>query len=142
MNELDNALNSANSAANQASSSQTSPNQVNPEPQTVRKTKTPALNPDNLPLNVRECLMRGQQAGAVQILIDDYGFDKQSAENLIEDYRERLRERKLALEIRIMQEQNEKMQKENRQFILLWVLRIALISLFLSLIYVMSMTYR
>ncbi|MGY0398777.1 MAG: hypothetical protein ACWIPH_02320 [Ostreibacterium sp.] len=68
--------------------------------------KKQSVTAENLPLSVRESLMRGQQDMAVSVLEEKYGMSEGQANRLIEDYRVVLRERKIALDIQIMNEQN------------------------------------
>ncbi len=64
------------------------------------------ITKDNLPLTVREHLMRGQQELAINDLVQTYGLDKTAAEQLIDDYRAALRERKIELDIIMMNDEN------------------------------------
>lgn len=89
------------------------------------------LTADNLPLTVREYLMRGQQAQAIEQLTADYELSKAEAEALIETYREQLRERKLALEVQVMQAENAREEDERKHTILVWGVRIAVFVLIL-----------
>ncbi len=103
------------------------------------KTPTPTfpIDADHLPLNVREHLMRGQHAAAVKCLVDKHELDKAKAEQLIENYRQNLRERKIELDIKIMQEQQRQEGQEESQLLWRWGLRAALVLLFLTLVYLM-----
>lgn len=89
------------------------------------------LTADNLPLTVREYLMRGQQEQAIEQLTADYELSKAEAEALIETYREQLRERKLALEVQVMQAENAREEDERKHTILVWGVRIAVFVLIL-----------
>lgn len=82
-----------------------------------------SIDADNLPLAVREHLMRGQPDKAIAMLESDYGKSKAAAEELIESYKENLRERKVALDIQIMNEQNAKAAHEQRQVVIRWTVR-------------------
>lgn len=90
---------------------------------------------DNLPLDVREHLMRGQHDTAVQLLVDEHDHDEDSAKQAIEDYRQGLRERKIALDIQIMNEQQEKEARDMQQIWITWGVRIALVVASLVLLY-------
>ncbi len=100
--------------------------------------KHPPIDAEHLPLAVREYLMRGQQQMAVTTLVEAHAFSAEEAKQLIEDYRQNLRERKLALDIQVM---NDEFAKENRAQQLLWWRwggYIALLVLCLILIYLMT----
>lgn len=93
------------------------------------------LHTDNLPLTVREHLMRGQHDAAVALLVAEYGQSDDSAKKLIEDYRQALRERKIALDIKIMNEQQDKDTRELQQFWIRWGVRLSLLALSLVFLY-------
>ncbi len=75
---------------------------------------------DNLPLSVREHLMRGQTESAISVLENEYQHSKEAAEQLIADYKQSLRERKIALEIQVMNEKAEKEEEQQKQNIIRW----------------------
>lgn len=79
--------------------------------------------------------MRGQHDNAVQQLIDDYAFTAAEAVQLIEDYRQNLRDRKVALDIQIMHAQNAKETREQHYLYWRWGMRIALLVIILMLLY-------
>lgn len=95
------------------------------------------INADNLPLDVREHLMRGRQDDAIALLESQYSKTKSEAEALIEAYRENLRERKVALDIQIMNEQNAREADEQRQLIIRWAVRGAFVVVLLALLMLM-----
>ncbi len=97
-----------------------------------------AISAENLPLSVREHLMRGNQNEAVAVLETEHGIEKESAEQLIEDYRAALRERKIMLDIQIMNEQNAKESEEDMQYMARWGARLALLVLCLFALYVVT----
>ncbi len=66
-----------------------------------------AITAANLPLAVREHLMRGQYDGAVSVLEAEHDMTRETAEQMIEDYREALRERKIALEVQVALQQEK-----------------------------------
>lgn len=94
-----------------------------------------SISADTLPLPVREQLMRGQHDNAVQQLVDDYGLTAAEAEQLIEDYRQNLRDRKVALDIQIMHAQNAKETREQHYLYWRWGMRITLLVIVLILLY-------
>lgn len=95
---------------------------------------------DNLPLSVREHLMRGQHEAAVQVLVNEHGHNEDSAKQAIEDYRQALRERKIALDIQIMNEQQAKEARDMQHLWLTWGVRIALIAASLIFLYLAMKT--
>lgn len=99
---------------------------------------TDNLTVDNLPLEVREHLMRGQYNAATTVLVETHQLSKSEAEQLIEDYRQQLRERKIALDIQIMHQQQEKEAREQYHFWWRWGVRIALVVAVLFLLYLMA----
>ncbi len=78
------------------------------------------ITADNLPLEVREHLMRGQQESAVSVLENQCACSETEAEQLIATYREKLRQRKLALDIQVMNEQVEREENKQKQVIIRW----------------------
>lgn len=78
------------------------------------------ITANNLPLSVREHLMRGQFESAVSVLENDYQHSKADAEQLIADYRENLRQRKLALEIQVMNEKADREEEQQKQNMIRW----------------------
>ncbi len=95
------------------------------------------ITANQLPLEVREHLMRGQQEAAVAALENTYHKSKAEAEQLIADYRENLRQRQLALEIQVMNEQNNREEDKQRQLIVRWVSYTIVIIIMLILLYIM-----
>ncbi len=95
------------------------------------------LTPDKLPLPVREHLMRGQHDAAVSLLVNEYQQTEESAKQLIEAYRQNLRERKVALEIQVINEQQAKETRDMQQLWWVWGVRIALVIASLALLYLM-----
>lgn len=89
----------------------------------LKMSNNVSIDSDNLPLAVREHLMRGQQDKAIAVLENEYGISKIAAKELIESYKENLRERKVALDIQIMNEQNAKADHEQRQVVIRWTVR-------------------
>lgn len=81
---------------------------------------TPTITADNLPLQVREHLMRGQHESAIDALVNQHGLDKNQAEQTIHAYREALRERKIALDIQIMNAQNAREGEDRTRQIIIW----------------------
>ncbi len=79
--------------------------------------KLPSIDAEHLPLDVRECLMRGQHQMAVTTLAEVHALSEEEANQLIEDYRQNLRERKLVLDIQVM---NDEFAKESHTQQLLW----------------------
>ncbi len=75
----------------------------------------------DLPLSVREHLMRGQTENALSVLENDYHHSKDEAEKLIADYKESLRQRQFALEIQVMNEKIAKEEQQHKQTIIRWV---------------------
>ncbi len=75
---------------------------------------------DSLPLSVREHLMRGQTESAISVLENEYQHSKEEAEQLIADYKESLRERKIALEIQVMNEKASREEEQQKQVIIRW----------------------
>lgn len=98
------------------------------------------ISADNLPLSVREHLMRGHQQQAIALLETEYGMDKVAAEEIIEDYRAALRERKIALDIQIMNEQNAKESNEHMQTMVTWGARIVLFVFAIAVLYLVTGT--
>ncbi len=98
------------------------------------------LDADNLPLSVREHLMRGQHDDAVSVLGSEHGLSEDEAKQLIEAYRQVLRERKIALDIQIMNDQQAKEAREQYHFYWLWGSRLALLACGVLLIYVLAST--
>lgn len=94
------------------------------------------ITAENLPLSVREHLMRGQHDSAVEVL-ETLGKTKAEATELIEAYRATLRERKVALDIQIMNEENEKENAAQKQLMILWGSRILITVLVLALMYLL-----
>ncbi|PID64423.1 MAG: hypothetical protein CR963_00675 [Gammaproteobacteria bacterium] len=92
---------------------------------------------DKLPLPVREHLMRGQHDAAVSLLVNEYQQTEESAKQLIEEYRQNLRERKVALEIQVINEQQAKEAHDMHQLWWVWGVRIALVIASLALLYLM-----
>ncbi len=90
---------------------------------------------DNLPLTVREHLMRGQQEPAVNELIQVCGLDKTTAEQLIDDYRAALRERKIELDIIMMNNENARDNDEMTRLMVVWGGRIVVILFALVMLY-------
>lgn len=95
------------------------------------------IAPESLPLAVREHLMRGQHDVAVSVLVDHHGHSENSAQQAIEDYRQALRERKIALDIQIMNEQQAKEARDIQHVWVRWGVRIALVVVSLALLYAM-----
>lgn len=96
------------------------------------------MTAETLPLSVRECLMRGQYESAVNKLISEYGIDHQDASQLIEEYRSALRERKIALDIQMINEQQERETKEQLHIYFTWGVRITMFILTIALIYLIT----
>lgn len=90
--------------------------------------------PEPLPLDVRECLMRGQHSDAVDLLVQACDIDEEQANELITQYKSDLKERNLMLDIQVMNEKLANEGKQRTQLIWLWGVRVAVIifSLFLS----------
>lgn len=95
------------------------------------------LSPDNLPLDVREHLMRGQQQQAIETLVSNHAMSEDDAKQLLESYREKLRERKLALDIQVMQAENSREEEESKQVLILWGTRIAVVFVLLIVLIVL-----
>ncbi len=95
------------------------------------------ITTDNLPLSVREHLMRGQTDRAISVLENDYNYSKEQAEKLIADYKESLRERKIALEIQVMNEKAEKEEEQQKQNMIRWGAYGVTILILLILLYIM-----
>ncbi|MBS9777964.1 MAG: hypothetical protein KGV50_04290 [Gammaproteobacteria bacterium] len=100
--------------------------------------KEEEITAENLPLSVREHLMRGNQIEAISVLEEEYNIEKESAEQLIEDYRTVLRERKIALDIQIMNEKNAKESEEDLQMVFKWGARIVLFALCIFVLYAVT----
>lgn len=99
---------------------------------------TTEITAETLPLDVREHLMRGQQQSAVKILTETYDIDEEAAEAMIEDYREALRERKIALDIQMLHEKSAEEAKEKQQQIITWSVRIILLIFTIAMIYLLT----
>ncbi len=95
------------------------------------------ITADNLPLSVREHLMRGQTDSAVSVLENEYHHSKALAEQLIADYRENLRQRKLSLEIQVMNEKADREEKRQKQNIIRWAVYGVTILILLILLFMM-----
>lgn len=92
----------------------------------MEKMKKSQITPECLPLEVREHLMRGQQDAAVDLLVSAYTFAEDEANQIIDDYREALRQRKIALEIQVMNDKQAKAEREQLHMYWIWGARIAL----------------
>ncbi len=95
------------------------------------------ITSDNLPLDVRELLMRGQEANAVNKLIDDYNVYDKEASKIIRDYRKKLKQRKIELDLAIMNENNINDEKLLTPELTKWIFRgvvVLLIIIFISMV--------
>lgn len=89
----------------------------------TERRATTTITPDNLPLAVREYLMRGQTEQAITTLVESHGKSSAEANQLIETYRQQLRERKLALDIQIMQKENTEDNQRKIFLFIVWGVR-------------------
>ncbi|MGY0399800.1 MAG: hypothetical protein ACWIPH_07670 [Ostreibacterium sp.] len=96
------------------------------------------ITADNLPLSVREPLMRGQYEMAVDVLVIEYDKTTNEAENLIESYRASLRERKISLDLQIIREKDGLETNEKRQSIIKWGGRGLLAVIVLIIVYLLG----
>lgn len=96
------------------------------------------LTSESLPLSVREHLMRGQTEQAISTLTKDYGKSPTEANQLIETYRKNLRERKLALDIQIMQTEYANDNQNKRLSLLIWSVRLLVVLVAFLLIWVLT----
>lgn len=88
-----------------------------------------------LPLDVRECLMRGQHSDAIDLLVEIHEITEKQANELISQYKADLKERNLLLDIQVMNEKLANEEKQRRQLIWLWGARIAAVIFTLLLSY-------
>lgn len=88
-----------------------------------------------LPLDVRECLMRGQHSDAIDLLVEIHELTEKQANELISQYKADLKERNLLLDIQVMNEKLANEEKQRRQLIWLWGARIAAVIFTLLLSY-------
>ncbi|MPV86216.1 hypothetical protein [Ostreibacterium oceani] len=100
--------------------------------ETIDTTGLDEATVDVLPLSVREHLMRGNQALAVTTLQAEKGLTQAQAEQEIEDYKASLRQRKLELDIQIMNAENRRDSSATVRKIVTWAgyLIILLLTLF------------
>jgi|GEM_PF-4219582 len=96
----------------------------------LNDTPAPAL-----PLDIRELLMRGQFDSAVAELMALNHCDEDSAKGQINAYREALRDRKIALDIQLMNEENQKTGRDQQALLIKWGVRIFCAIVLLLLVY-------
>ncbi len=81
--------------------------------------------------------MRGQQELAVNDLMQTYKLDKVTAEQLIDDYRAALRERKIELDIMMMNDENARDADEMTRLLIVWGGRLVVILFALVMLYLL-----